>query len=106
MNDTVHDTAASKDRLVRDLQRVIADAEELLHATAGQTEGKVAEMRERIRENLIAARHKLTDIEETVKVKTKQVARATDEYVHDHPWRAIGTAAGLGLLIGLLIGRR
>ena len=50
MNDTVHDTAASKQKLVNDLQRVITDAEELLHATAGQTESKVVEMRERIRE--------------------------------------------------------
>jgi ElaB/YqjD/DUF883 family membrane-anchored ribosome-binding protein len=106
MNDTVHDTAASKQKLVRDLQRVITDAEELLHATAGETEGKVVEMRERIRENLSAARHKLLDIEESIALKAREAARATDEYVHEHPWQAIGTAAGVGLLIGLLIGRR
>ena len=40
------------------------------------------------------------------KVKTKEVARATDDYVHEHPWRAVGTAAGIGLVIGLLISRR
>ena len=106
MNDTVHDTAASKQKLVNDLQRVITDAEELLLATAGQTESKVVEMRERIRENLTAARHKLHDIEDTIKVKTKEMARATDDYVHDHPWKAVGAAAGVGLIIGLLIGRR
>lgn len=106
MNDTVQDTAASKQKLVQDLQRVITDAEELLQATAGQTESKVVEMRERIRQNLVAARHKLHDIEDTVRAKTKEVARATDDYVHDHPWKAIGAAAGVGLIIGLLIGRR
>ena len=63
-------------------------------------------MRERIRENLSAARHKLADIEETVTVKAKEAARATDDYVHEHPWRAVATAGGVGLLIGLLIGRR
>ena len=106
MNDAATDTAASKQKLVRDLQRVITDAEELLHATANQTEGKVVEMRERIRENLIAARHKLGDIEHNVAARTKEAARATDEYVHEHPWHAIGAAAGLGLVVGLLIGRR
>lgn len=106
MADALTDTAASKKKLVRDLQRVITDAEELLQATANETEGKVVEMRERIRENLMAARHKLGDIEDTIATKTKEAARATDEYVHDHPWQAIGTAAGVGLLIGLLIGRR
>ena len=106
MNTTTNETQIGKEKLVRDLQRVITDAEELLHATAGQTEGKVAELRERIRGNLMDARHKLGDLEEAVKVKTREVARATDDYVHEHPWRAIGTAAGFGLVVGLLIGRR
>ncbi len=106
MNDTTADTQASKQKLVNDLQRVITDAEELLHATAGQTEVKVVELRERIRGNLMDARHKLGDIEDAVKDKTKQAARATDDYVHEHPWLAIGTAASLGLVVGLLISRR
>ncbi|MBL0943091.1 MAG: DUF883 domain-containing protein [Hydrogenophaga sp.] len=106
MAEALTDTTTSKKKLVRDLQRVISDAEELLQATASETEGKVVEMRERIRENLMAAKHKLGDIEDTIAAKTKEAARVTDEYVHDHPWQAIGTAAGVGLLIGLLIGRR
>jgi ElaB/YqjD/DUF883 family membrane-anchored ribosome-binding protein len=57
-------------------------------------------------DNLKAARHKLADVEDAIKVKTREVARATDDYVHEHPWKAIGTAAGVGLIVGLLIGRR
>ena len=89
-----------------DLQRVIADAEELMQATANQTEGKVAELRDRINENLREARHRLADAEAAIREKTREVARATDDYVHEHPWSAIGAAAGVGLVIGLLIGRR
>ena len=37
---------------------------------------------------------------------TKEAARATDEYVHEHPWQAVGAAAGVGFLIGMLIARR
>lgn len=106
MNRADLDTQATKERLISDLQKVIADAEELMQATAHQTEGKVVELRERISDNLRNARHKLVDVEISVKEKTKEVARATDDYVHEHPWRAIGTAAGVGLVIGLLIGRR
>lgn len=106
MNDTASETQASKEKLVRDLQRVISDAEELLHATAGQTESKVVELRERIRGNLMDARHKLGDIEDAVKGKTKEVVRATDDYVHDHPWLAMGTALSVGLVVGMLISRR
>lgn len=106
MNTTANDLAANKNKLVQDLQRVIADAEELMQATAGETEPKLVEMRERIRGNLMAARHKLGDIEDVVKTKTREAARATDDYVHEHPWKAIGVAAGAGLIIGLLAGRR
>ena len=95
-----------KEKLVADLQRVIADAEELMQATAHQTEGKVVELRDRINDNLREARHKLADAEEAIKEKTLEMARATDDYVHEHPWNAIGAAAGLGLVMGLLISRR
>lgn len=77
-----------------------------MQATAHQTEGKVAELRERISDNLRDARHKLADAEDAIKEKTREVARATDDYVHEHPWSAIGAAAGLGLVVGLLISRR
>lgn len=100
------DTTATKERFVADVKQVIQDAEELMQATAHNTEGKVAVLRERMAENLKVARHKLADAEDAIKVKTREVARATDDYVHEHPWKAIGTAAGVGLIVGLLIGRR
>ncbi len=106
MPKTTQDTLAGKEKLVADLQRVIADAEELMQATAHQTEGKIVELRERISDNLRDARHRLGDAEDAIKEKTREMARATDDYVHENPWSAIGVAAGVGLVIGLLIGRR
>ena len=100
------DTAASKERLAADLRQLIADAESLVAETAHNSEGKISALRERMTENLKAARYKLADMEDAIKVKTREVARATDDYVHEHPWKAIGTAAGVGLIVGLLIGRR
>lgn len=105
MNDYA-DTAASREKLVADLKQLIADAEELLQATAHQSEGKVAELRVRMNENLRVARNKLADAEAAIKAKTREVARATDDYVHENPWKAIGVGAGIGLVVGLLIGRR
>lgn len=100
------DTTEARQRLVADLKRVMADAEELLHATQGNTEAGMAALRERLSENLRALRHKVLDAEEALVAKTKQVARATDDYVHEHPWKAVGAAAGFGLIVGLLLGRR
>ena len=96
----------SKDKLVADLKVVVADAEELLKATASQAGEKVAAAREKIGESLREAKYQLARAEEAIIDRTKQAAKVTDEYVHENPWRAVGIAAGVGLVIGLLIGRR
>jgi len=96
----------SRDKLSSDLRVVIADAEELLRATAGQMGEKAVVARERIQESLRIAKDKLARAEEVMVDKTKAAARATDDYVHDHPWGAVGIAAAVGLVLGMLISRR
>lgn len=95
----------SKEKLMQDLRVVVADAEELLRATAGQAGEKAAAARERIQESLVVAKERLVAAERAVVEKTKQAAKATDEYVHENPWKAVGIAAGAGLIIGMLISR-
>ena len=101
-----NDTDVSREKLASDMRVVIADAEELLRATAGQVGEKAVIARERIQESLRVAKDKLSRAEEVVIDKTKAAARATDDYVHDHPWGAVGIAAAVGLVMGMLISRR
>lgn len=103
MNDL---TTAQTDKLMADLRLVVADAEELLRTTAGQAGEGAAELRDRVRVSLARARDGLADVQEAALSKAKAAGRAADDYVHDNPWRSIGVAAGFGLLVGLLIGRR
>lgn len=99
-------TTANKDKLVSDLRVVISDTEELLRATAGAAGEKVGDLRERLSIRLRDAKERLVDLEVAVVEKTKAAARATDDFVHEEPWKAIGVAAALGLALGVLIGRR
>jgi len=99
-------TEASKDKLVADLKIVVADAEELLRATASQAGEKAVAARERIQASLAAAKIKLVEAERAALEKAKLAAKEADEYVHEHPWKAVGIAAAAGLVLGLLIGRR
>lgn len=99
-------TEASKDKLIADLKIVVSDAEELLRATASQAGEKVSAARERIQASLASAKIKLSDAERAALEKAKEAAKATDEFVHEQPWKAVGIAAGVGLLLGLLLGRR
>jgi ElaB/YqjD/DUF883 family membrane-anchored ribosome-binding protein len=100
------DTAVSKDKLIADLKVVVADADELLRATAGQAGDKVAELRHKLQDNLAHARASLADAQAAAIEKAKAVGRATDDYVHENPWKSVGIAAGVGFVVGLLIGRR
>lgn len=99
-------SVANKEKLVSDLKVVVADAEEILRATAGTAGEKVAELRERIGVRLRDAKERLQDAEAALVDKTKACARATDDFVHEQPWKAVGVAAALGLALGVLIGRR
>jgi ElaB/YqjD/DUF883 family membrane-anchored ribosome-binding protein len=96
----------SKEKLVADLKVVVADAEELLRATASQAGEKVSAARERIQASLAAAKVKLTDAERALLEKSKLAARAADDYVRENPWQAVGAAAVAGLVLGILISRR
>ena len=99
-------TAANKEKLVSDLKVVISDTEELLRATTDVAGEKVGELRERLTVRLRDAKERVVDLEHAVIDKTKAAARATDDFVHDEPWKAVGVAAIVGLALGVLIGRR
>jgi len=99
-------STAQKDQLMSDLKRVLADAEALLHATADDTGEEVTRLRSRVTATLSQAKTGLIEAQAAVVDKAKVAAKATDEYVHDNPWKSIGIAAGVGLLVGALIGRR
>jgi ElaB/YqjD/DUF883 family membrane-anchored ribosome-binding protein len=95
-----------KEQLASDIRAVIADSEELLNATAGQAGEKINAARARAEESISAIKGRIEEIEQVVVDKAKAAAKATDTYVHENPWPAIGIAAGVGFLLGLLARRR
>lgn len=97
---------APREQLVADLKVLMSDVEELVKATASQSGDKIAEVRGRIQNAAAELRPRLAQAEALLKEKAKMAAATTDDYVHDHPWTAMGVSAGVGVIIGLLIGRR
>ena len=99
-------TATDTDDVGSDVHKAISGAEDMLVQAANATGEKAAELRGRALEQLRALREKLADAQHTALEKGKAAAHATDDYVHDHPWRSILAAASLGVVVGLLISRR
>ena len=113
MNDTTQATgdnsaslAPQRDKVMADLRTLIADAEELLRATAGQTGNGASALRDKVSATLERAKVSLADTQAEALARAKAAGQAADRYVHDNPWTAVGAAAGVGLLIGLLLSRR
>ena len=96
---------STTDRLVTDLKNLISDAEELLRATTNQAGEKIAVARQRIEQSLVEGKKALADAEQIVLDRSKEYAETAEDYVRENPWAAVGIAAGVGLLFGLLLRR-
>ncbi len=95
-------TYEANQKLTSDLNQVLRDAEELLKATAGSAGENVKEAHSRLASALESAKATCERVKET----TVEAAKATDHVIREHPYQSIGVALGVGVLIGVLVGRR
>jgi ElaB/YqjD/DUF883 family membrane-anchored ribosome-binding protein len=98
--------AVSTQKLKQDLRAVVVDAEDLLKATASQTGERVDKIRAHAEESLRQARVRLGESGEALGQQARAAALGVDDLARRQPWAAAGIAAGVGLLVGLLISRR
>ncbi|MCP5518999.1 MAG: DUF883 domain-containing protein [Verrucomicrobiales bacterium] len=96
------ETEVNTDKLISDLKAVARDTEDLLKATADQAGEKAAELRERLNSALGSARSACERLEN----RALAGAETTDRKIREHPYESIGIAFGVGLLLGVILGRR
>jgi ElaB/YqjD/DUF883 family membrane-anchored ribosome-binding protein len=89
-----------------DTKALVRDAQALLTAAASLTGEKAEELRTRGMEMLDRALGKASQYQGQALVKGKELAHTADVYVKDNPWRTVVAAAGLGLLVGMLVSRQ
>jgi ElaB/YqjD/DUF883 family membrane-anchored ribosome-binding protein len=92
--------------LATSFKDVVADAEELLMATANLSGEGFSAAREKFREKLEAAKGKLTDAQSVAGEKAEQAAAVTEKYVTENPWKALAIVGSVGVIIGMLVHRR
>ncbi|HMP82815.1 MAG TPA: DUF883 family protein [Verrucomicrobiota bacterium] len=93
---------ANMQKVVSDLKTLSRDAEDLVKATAGHAGEKVSELRAKLSTAVESAKATCHRLEE----KAIAGAKVADKTIREHPYESIGVAFGLGLLIGVLVGRR
>ena len=97
------DTRVAKDKLVQDMNVVIADAQQLLSAAAADGNEKVRAMRGDLEKSLGAARARLAEVQGRVVTRATDAAADVDDYVKGNPWQSIAIAAGAGALVGICV---
>jgi ElaB/YqjD/DUF883 family membrane-anchored ribosome-binding protein len=102
---TQDEVQINSEQLMNDFKALMTDAEALINATSHE-DGPLNAIRSKALDTLNNAKESLSSVEGSLNKKAKVFAEGADEFVHRNPWEAVGVAAGLGLLIGLLIRRR
>lgn len=98
--------ATSRETVLDDFSSMLSDAEDLLKRAGNESGERAKDLRAQVEAKLLAAKLRLQEMQGEAVDRAKDAARVTDDYVHDNPWWAIGGAAAIGFVAGLLMNRR
>ena len=93
---------ASKEALVKDLKRVVVDADDLVKQVAISSVDEFAARRAGIEAKLAEARTSINDLRISAGKSACRAVDATNGYIRENPWKAIGYAALTGVIVALL----
>jgi ElaB/YqjD/DUF883 family membrane-anchored ribosome-binding protein len=102
----VSHTERAYDDLVDEFGNLVEAMEEVFSAATEDGGEKLSELKGQAEASLKKARARLGMVEKNAMAQARRIAANSDDYVHENPWTAIGVGAGVGLLLGLLIGRK
>ena len=96
----------SKEVLVRDLRRIVGDADDLLKEMANSSAEEFSAARVQIEEKLGEARARLDEAQVVATAKLCCATEATCQYIRENPWTLVGVAAAAGLVATVILNRR
>src|ERR1700733_286030 len=89
-----------------EIKSLIADVEDLLARIADLKDADVTRVRNKVLRAVDAAKDSLSDSADTLRRQAQNAATTADDFVHDSPWQAVGIAALVGAVVGILATRR
>jgi len=89
-----------------EIKALIADVEELVARISDLKDTDVVRMRERVMNAVGSARESLSDSADSIRRRAKSAMSGADDYVRESPWAAVGLAALVGAVVGILVSRR
>jgi ElaB/YqjD/DUF883 family membrane-anchored ribosome-binding protein len=99
-------TDAAPSGVSREFHNFLTDVEDLVKSTTSLTGEDLARAKAKLAARVAAARDSVEKMGGAIADRARNTVKATDGYVHEQPWQAIGIGAAAGLLIGFLLARR
>jgi ElaB/YqjD/DUF883 family membrane-anchored ribosome-binding protein len=103
MKNNTASTAQTPKELLSELQALVAEAEKMMGDSVSEhTEDAISTLRTRFD----AAQERFAEVYEGAKKRVVAGAKCTDAAIRANPYQSLAIAAGVGLLVGVLLGRR
>jgi ElaB/YqjD/DUF883 family membrane-anchored ribosome-binding protein len=103
MKNKTESTAQTPQDLLDDLHTLVGEAEKMMGDSVSEhTEDAISALRSRFD----AAQERLAELYTGARKKVVAGAKYTDETIRANPYQSLAIAAGIGLLVGVLVGRR
>jgi ElaB/YqjD/DUF883 family membrane-anchored ribosome-binding protein len=89
-----------------EIKSLIADVEDLMARIADLKDADVVRVRSKVQRAVDATKQSLTEGADAIRQHAQNVAGTADDFVRDSPWQAVGIAALVGAVVGILATRR
>jgi ElaB/YqjD/DUF883 family membrane-anchored ribosome-binding protein len=96
----------AKTRATAELKNLISDVEELLARVANVKDDDISQLRGKVQDTFDSIKSGLTDKVDAIGDQARRTAESADDFIRDRPWQAIGVAALVGVVVGVLAARR
>jgi ElaB/YqjD/DUF883 family membrane-anchored ribosome-binding protein len=105
-NDLSDGVSNMKSAASSEIKSLIADVEDLMARIADLKDADVVRVRGKVQRAVDATKQSLADGAETIRQQAQNAASTADDYVRESPWQAVGIAALVGAVVGMLAARR
>ena len=105
-NDLTEGVSDIKTAASGEIKNLISDVEDLMARIADLKDADVVRVRGKVQRAVDATKQSLSDGADAIRQRAQDVATTADDYVRDSPWQAIGIAALVGAVVGILATRR
>jgi ElaB/YqjD/DUF883 family membrane-anchored ribosome-binding protein len=105
-NDLSEGISDIKSAASGEIKNLIADVEDLMGRIADLKDADVVRVRGKVQRAVDATKQSLADGADTLRQHAQDAASTADDYVRQSPWQAVGIAALVGAVVGILATRR